>query len=229
MVQAASASRPINTLWRVYKSLVTCNNFKGNYTSMKSLLLAVLLLLHFSSNSQSPYLSVRVKMDSAARDFTDYRISMKICEPLKMTKRGDIFKPDTSSIDFVKLKPADISCGHYSYIEGPDDYAGSKARFNEYEFGNQVFAWEKMLVFRIADYSSRGWHPEMYIIVPVKYKAFVTLIDITGIAYEEGTMVFADNYDAKYDGMKLRISLSLKDKKGTDAKRSGLLGLLEEK
>lgn len=93
--------------------------------------------------AQSPYLGIHIKMDSVKREDKNFRISMKICEPLKMTERGDWFKPDTSAIDFLKLTAADLTCGKYSYIEGTDDYAGSQAKFNVYEFGNQLFAWKR--------------------------------------------------------------------------------------
>ena len=195
----------------------------------RELVFGFVFLLKFIASAQSPYLSVRLRMDSIAREYTNYRISMKICEPLKMTERGDWFKPDTSSIDFLTLKTSDISCGHYSYIEGKDDYAGSGTKFNIYEFGNQIFAWEKILVFRITDYSSRGWNPEMYIVMPMKYKSLVTYINLNDLEYQSGKVIFLAGFNASQKGKYLIIEQSLKDHKTEEIKNYPLEELLEAK
>ena len=146
-----------------------------------------------------------------------------------MTERDDWFKHDTSSIDFRKLQSAAINCGHYSYIEGTDDHAGTGAKFNIYEFGNQIFAWEKILVFRISNYSSRGWQPEMYVVVPMKYKSFVTYIILNDLEFQSGKVMFLSDLKIKKQGMSISIEQSLKDHKTEEVKNHSLKELLEAK
>ncbi|HSU29002.1 MAG TPA: hypothetical protein VLJ68_11505 [Chitinophagaceae bacterium] len=89
--------------------------------------LTPLIVLLFSSQllAQSPYLNIEVKMDHYMSEQANYRISMKICDPVKMTEKGDLFTKDTSDIDYLQLTNADFNCGDYNYIEGKDDYAGA--------------------------------------------------------------------------------------------------------
>ncbi len=109
-------------------------------------------------SAQSPYLSLIVKMDPIKSSDVRYKIEMKICEPKKMNERGSWFSHDTSSIDFASLKSDDINGGGYldkgttTLISGKDE----GPTFNQFEFSGQVFAWEKIFVFRISNRSSRG-------------------------------------------------------------------------
>jgi len=178
-----------------------------------------IIALLFSSNlfAQSPYLNIEVKMDRYMSEQTNYRIAMKICDPVKKTDKGDWFTKDTSAIDFLHLKTDGFNCGDYTYIEGKDDYAGGgiSTKFNLYQFGNQVFAWEKLLVFRIANYSSRGWQPEMYVVLPMKYKAFLSHVELTDINFESGKVIYLSDPVAYYaaEGSRLTIEQSLRNEK----------------
>lgn len=67
---------------------------------MKYLLIAFFPGFSLKLSGQSPYLSILVKMDSINADGTRYKIEMNICEPKKMTERGNWFTHDTSAIDF---------------------------------------------------------------------------------------------------------------------------------
>ena len=149
---------------------------------MRPLLSSFILLCNIAW-TQSPGLTILIKMDSAKTVSTKYKIEMKICESKKMTERGDWFSHDTSKIDFANLKPGDINCGEYFDKGAPTPISGKeeKSPFNKFEFIGQVFVWEKIFVFKISDWSSRGWHPEMYIVIPMKYKSFRTHIDLTDI------------------------------------------------
>lgn len=170
-------------------------------------------------------------MDSAKAGFTRYKIEMKICKPKKMTERGNWFSHDTSRIDFASLKANDIDCGEYfdkgtpELISGPDE----KPPFNRFEFSGQVFAWEQIYVFKISNWSSRGWWPEMYIVIPIKYKSFRTRIDITDIEFLSGKVIFLKELNAAYDESLLNIRQSLKNEKGVKADGFPVEKLLEQK
>jgi hypothetical protein len=198
---------------------------------MKSLLLAAIILLHFAASAQSPYLSILVKMDSAKAEFTRYKIEMKICKPKKMTEKGGWFTHDTSNINFASLKAADIKCDEYFDKGMPERISGQEEErpINQFEFGNQVFAWEEIYVFKISNRSSRGWYPEMYIVIPIKYKSFRTYIDITDIEFQSGKVIFLTNANTFYDESKLNIRQSLKNEKGTQVKDFFLREILEGK
>lgn len=173
-------------------------------------------------------------MDSIKAESTRYKIEMKICEPKKMTERGDWFTHDTSTIDFTSLKATDIDCGKYfdKGIGEPLTYNKEEIPFNRFEFSGQVFAWEKIFVFRISDWSSRGWNPEMYIVIPMKYKSFITHITLNDIEYQSGKVIFLTNYNAFYNdsgNMKyLDIDQSLKNYKSVDVKNFPLKAILEK-
>lgn len=184
----------------------------------------ILMLFHFSANAQSPYLSVFVKMDSAKAESTRYKIEMKICEPQKMSERGDWFTPDSSAIDFSSLKPGDISCEKYIETEKTDE----SSIFNQFKFANQVFAWEKILVFKISNASSRGWWPEMYIVLPVRYKAFVTSINLSGIEFQSGKLMFVTDPQVSYRKSSMSVNASLAGHMTTEVNDSPLRILLEE-
>jgi hypothetical protein len=170
-------------------------------------------------------------MDSIKADGISYKIEMKICEPTKMTKYSDWFSHDTSKINFNSLKANDITCGDFfdkgmpTLISGEDE----EKPINQFEYGNQFYAWEHIFIFRISNMSSRGWHPEMYIVMPVKYKSFRTRIDLSGIELQSGKIIFLTEYAAAYNDSKLYINQSLKEYTGVDTKTFQLKELLEKK
>ncbi|MGH2553894.1 MAG: hypothetical protein ACRDEB_09260 [Chitinophagaceae bacterium] len=202
---------------------------------MKSGLLITTIFIQFAAIGQSPHLSLLLKMDSAKSEGVRYKIEMKICEPQKMTERSDWFTHDTSTIDFISLKSPDIRCGAY-FDKGmgePLTYNKEEIPFNKFEFSNQLFVWEKIFVFKISNWSSRGWQPEMYIVIPMKYKSFVTYIKLTDIEFQSGKVMFLSDYNASYsasqDKKHLNIDQSLKDYKTVDVKKFPLRELLEAK
>ena len=188
------------------------------------MLLALLFFCSLEGWAQSPYLSISLKMDSAKAEPTRYKIEMKICEPKNMTERGDWFTPDSSKIDFVSLKAGDITCEKYIETEKTDKTTG----FNQFKFGNQVFAWEKILVFKVSNASSRGWLQEMYIVLPVKHKAFVTSINLSGIEFQSGKLMFVTDPQISYRKSSLSVTKSLSGYTTTEVKDSPLRVLLEE-
>ena len=198
---------------------------------MKNLVFGFAILLQLTVAAQSPGLTINVIMDSTKFDHASYKIEMKICEPKKMTERGGWFSHDTSTIDFASLKMKDINCGEYfdngmpTFISGKEE----KPSFNKFNFSNQVFAWEKIFVFKISNWSSRGWWPEMYIVIPMTYKSFRTHIDITDIEFLSGKVVFLTELNASYDESKLNIRQSLKNEKAVEVKGFPLQELLEKK
>jgi hypothetical protein len=167
-------------------------------------------------------------MDSIKSEYIRYKIEMKICKPKKMTERGGWFSHDSSSIDFAALKPKDIECGEYfdkgtsELISGPDE----KPAFNQFEFSGQVFAWEEIFVFRISNQSSRGWNPDMFIVMPMKYKSFVTTIDLTDINFQSDKIIFLSGTNAVYDESKLMIRQSLRNLKGVEVDTFALKEIL---
>ncbi len=201
---------------------------------MKYLLLINTILIHLTATAQSPYLSILVKMDSVKAETTRYKIEMNICEPNKKTERGNWFTRDTSTIDFGSLKPNDINCGGYFDNGMPTLISGKEEEkpFNQFQFSGQVFAWEKIFVFKISNWSSRGWHPEMYVVIPMKYKSFVTNISLNDIEFQSGKVIFLTNYNVAYtssqDANYLSIDQSLKSYKTVDVKTFPLKELLEK-
>ncbi|UEG50710.1 hypothetical protein LK994_04385 [Ferruginibacter lapsinanis] len=170
--------------------------------------------------AQSPSLSVELTMDSIKRDFTNYKIEMKICEPKVKTNNTDWFNHDTSRIIFDSLKAADIMCDNYFESgEGIKELSDKIAfqKYNSFRYSNQLFAWEKILIYKIANYSSRAWYPEMYIVLPIRYKSFVTKINLTSLVFESGKVIYLDGKNAVQTSDALNISYSLKDEKGIDA------------
>jgi hypothetical protein len=199
---------------------------------MKKLFLYFLFgIIHFTLMAQSPQLTIKAVMDSVKAESIRYKIEMKICEPNKITERGgNIFSRDTSAIDFTSLKTNDIKCGKYSDNEMPTLISGEEEKkINQFKFSNQVFGWEKILVLKISNSSSRGWWPEMYIVMPIKYKSFRTTIDITDIEFLSGKVVFLTEVNASYDESKLNIRKSLKNAKAVEVKGFPLQDLLEKK
>ena len=198
---------------------------------IKYFLLITTILIHLTATAQSPYLSILVKMDSLSTDGIRYKIEMKICEPTKMTKYSDWFSHDTSTINFGLLKANDFKCGDFFDKGLPTLISGEEEAksINQFEFGNQYFAWEHVFIFRISNVSSRGWNPDMYIIMPMKYKSFRTRIDLTDIKFQAGKVIFLTGYTSAYDDSKLVVNQSLKDHTGVEAKTFQLKELLEEK
>ncbi len=192
---------------------------------MKVFVIISFIVFHFSATAQSPYLSVFVKMDSVKSEDTWYKIEMKICEPKKMTKRGDVFSHDSSAIDFTSLQPGDIACQNYMQSEKINE----KETYNQFRFGNHIFAWEKILVFRISNRSSRGWWPEMYIVLPVKHKSFVTSISLSGIEFQSGKILFVSDPDITPGKPGLSFTKQLDGYTATEVNSSPLRTLLEGK
>lgn len=175
------------------------------------------ILFFFSSEiaAQSPYLSFSATMDTSGFVHRRYMVEMKICQPKKMTESADYFNPDTSTINFMSLKSKDVECGNYAVNgEGIEVLAGDIgfAKYNEFTFSNQVFAWEKIIVLRISDFAdTTSKKPRrMYLVLPVRYKAFVTFINIENIRFTEGAIIDASNAKSYYSGRTLKIELDLK-------------------
>ncbi len=198
---------------------------------MKTFAVAILVFLKLTATAQSPYLSIVLKMDSVRAALIRYKIEMKICKPKKMTARSDRFSHDTSKIDFASLKATDINCGEY-FDKGIGEsltYDKDEISFNKFQFSAQVFAWEEIHVFRITNYSSRAWWPPMYIVMPMKYKSFITLITLNDIEFQSGKVIFLTDPNASYEETKLNIRQSMKDVPGVEVKNFPLKSLLEEK
>ena len=106
---------------------------------MKKLLTFFILLFNLAAAAQSPGLTINLWMDFDSARATHYKISMKFCEPRKMTDRQDLFAHDTSSIDFIALKPADINCADYVDDGMPILISGDEPvkAFNWFKFSNQ--------------------------------------------------------------------------------------------
>jgi hypothetical protein len=201
-----------------------------DFLIMKSFFLACTFIYWNNCPAQSPSLSLLLKMDSLEGKFSKYKIEMKFCEPTKMTKRRDRFSHDTSKIDFSSLKSKDISCGEYfSSNEGLIQLSGGKdeVKGNSYEFSGQLFAWEKILVFKISPWSSRGWWPEMYVVVPIKHKSFITHVEFTNLVFQSGKVIFLSELNAFYDESKLSIDQSLKNEKAISVEQFNLKGILK--
>lgn len=183
--------------------------------------ITMLLCLLGATNTkgQSPSLRIRVSMDSVTTKQGQFKISMKICEQVKGSAKDSWFTKDTSAIDFIKLRPEDVKCG--SFMENGDGMeilSGGKTFtvYNSYEYSQQRFAWESILVFRITNESSAAWWPPMYIILPVKYKSFVTHISLTGIIFQSDKIFFLDHPDAAYHAATLFINQDCRLSKGVD-------------
>jgi hypothetical protein len=198
---------------------------------MKKLIPGFILFFSVAAVGQSPYLSIRVKMDPVKTGGVNYKIEMKSCEPVKMTERNSWFSHDTSTIDFASLKAGEIKCDKYFLEgEGVEVLSGDKQyeKYNSFEFGNQVFAWEKIIVFKISNSSSSTRLPEMYIVLPVKYKSFVTSIKLTDVEFRSGKVFFLTDAAAFYGESALSITQSLKGVKDVEVKNFPLNFILEQ-
>ena len=178
---------------------------------MKTALFILLSLYCHIASAQSPGLSVKFKIDSSKTGSLGFTIQMKFCQPLKRSSSVSYFSNDTSTIDFKKLTAKDVKCERYI-----DNYNNDSSPY-DYYFSNQVFAWEKIIVWKISA-ASRDWKEPMYVILPVKINSFVTFIDIKDVAFEAGKCIMIDEYGKieanKYQGM----LFSLKNQNGTDKK-----------
>lgn len=183
------------------------------------ILLPVCLIFSLAVTAQSPSLSVNVSMARVNAAGINYQIEMKICTPVKTSERGNWFSPDTSTIDFKSLQAEDIHCGQFLINgEGKEILSGDKtfAKYNVYEFSNQLFAWEQILVFRISTESSAAFRPYMYIILPVRYKSFVTQVDLSGITFQPGKVILLENPAAEYKKSTLHIHQDMKQTDGVE-------------
>jgi hypothetical protein len=188
---------------------------------MKPLFLSLLLMLFTCTyaTAQSPYLSVKFKMDTAGKTDARYAIAMKFCSLKEPTPRNDWFSFEKSKVNFETLNASGVQCGDYIVNGGGLEYlAGDPglSPFNDYEFGNQKFAYESILVFKVVDSSSKESLP-MYVVFPVKYKSFVTSISLSGVPFQPGKVVYLKDAAVKRSS-NLRLSASLKKMKGSAVK-----------
>lgn len=164
-------------------------------------LLFLLLIVAAKLNAQSPYLSVKVKMDSIKTTSTAYLLEIKFCEPKRTTERGSWFTHDTSDINFGSLKEDEVRCNSFfKNGDGIEILSGGQRfdKYNAFDYGNQVFAWEKIIVFRISDTSDTDKKNAMYLVIPVVYKSFITSVNISGIEFQAGQVVMIDKPNAEY-------------------------------
>lgn len=168
-----------------------------------------------TASAQSPYLSVKLNMDSKDGGSNIYEIKMKICDVKNPTQYSDWFSADTSRIDFAALNMENTQCGEYFFDDDEKiQLSGEKEekKNNSFEFGNQVFAWEKILVFRITSQSQKT--DTMYLILPMKYKSFISFVNLTDLVFQPEKVIFLNKVKASYKETRLFINQSLKKEKG---------------
>ena len=68
----------------------------------------------------------------------------------------------------------------------------------------------------------------MYVVLPIKYKSFRTSVDLTGIEFQSGKVLFLTDVNAAYTENSLVIRQSLKDKKAVEIKNFSLKEILEK-
>lgn len=204
---------------------------KINHKNMKPGLLIIAFFTQLSVIAQSPYLSFILKMDSAKSIGIHYKIEMKICEPKKKTKIGNWGSHEVSKINFDLLKAKDINCGYYFEKGLPALISGQEKEIpiNQFEYGNQLFGWEHIFIFRISNISSRGVMPDMYLVMPMKYKSFFTTINLSDLVFESGKVLCLTQFNHLQDGNKLHIDQSLENYKTVDEKKFFLKEILETK
>lgn len=180
--------------------------------------LAYLFLVLFTSESalaQSPYLSVRLVMDTAGMSDAQYVIHMKFCSLKKPSQLEDWFSFEESKVNFETLPVSGVECGNYTENGGGLEYLTGNPGlnpYNKYGYGNQKFAFETILIFRIADSSARKDSP-MYIVFPVKYKSFVTGISFDKVPFQPGKVLYIEEAGIDHSS-RLRLSASFKELKG---------------
>lgn len=190
-------------------------------------LLLVLFTCTYAA-AQSPYLSVKFTMDTAAKSNARYVIAMKFCSLKKPSPRKDWFSFEKSKVNFESLTPAGVQCGGYIENGGGYEYLAGDPDlnpFNEYEFGNQHFAFEDILVFKIVDSSAAKETPPMYVVFPVKYKSFVTNVSLTQVPFQPGKVVYLKDAGVER-ASGLRLNASLKKMKGIAIKDYKLQAIL---
>ncbi|MEO6541633.1 MAG: hypothetical protein ABIN74_11595 [Ferruginibacter sp.] len=188
---------------------------------MKKLLLVFTFFYCQAIFAQSPYLMVNLAMDSVKAGSTKFNIDMKICEPVNGSAIKDHFSNERSAINFKALKENDIRCKEYISND-------SKAKeFYSYHFGNQVFAWEKILICRIVNWSSATWEEPMYVILPVKMKSFVTYISLRDIQYQSGKLIWLDDTGVIDNSHAQQIAIALNNIQGIDTESWTLKKILD--
>ena len=188
---------------------------------MKKLLLGFTFFYCHAVFAQSPYLSVNLTMDSAKAGSINYRIEMRICQPVNGTPSKDHFSNDLSTIDFKALKEKDLNIGQYISIDEKTN------GYYKYHFGNQVFAWEKILICRIVNWSSTNWEEPMYVILPVKMKSFVTAVNMKDIGYQSGKLIWLEDVGTIDNDHTQQIAINLNGRKGIDTDSWSLKKLLD--
>lgn len=188
---------------------------------MKKLLFVLAIFYCHGVIAQSPGLIVNLTMDSIKTGAVHFKMEMKICEPVSKSKTNGYFTNDSSTIDFKKLREKDVTCGRYI-----DNYETVYPFYN-FRYGNQLFAWEKIIIWKISNISSRALHMPMYIILPVKIKSFITYIEIKDIEFEGGTFIWLDEEGVINKDKRQHLSVSLKKRKGLDTDECSLKKLLD--
>ena len=185
---------------------------------MKPLFLYLLLLVLpcTYAAAQSPYLSVKLTMDTAGKSDARYVIAMKLCSLKKPSPRKDWFSFEKSKVNFESLTPAGVECGNYIENGGGYEYLSGEPElkpYNQYEFGNQHFAFEDIIVFQILDSSATRASLPMYVVFPVKYKSFVTTISLTNVPFQPGKVIYLKEASINRSSS-LQLKASLKKMKG---------------
>jgi len=186
---------------------------------MKKLLLIPAFFCCYAALAQSPGLTVKLAIDSVKAGGVHFKIEMKFCEPLKRSKMSGYFTNDRSAINFNKLTEKDITC--VDYIDNDE----VKRPFYKYRFSNQVFAWEKIIVWKISA-STRDWREPMYLILPVKIKSFVTFIEINNVEFEAGKYIWLDEEGEIITDKSQHLKVSLTNRKGVDTDKCALKNIL---
>lgn len=187
---------------------------------MKKLSLILTICFYNVAFAQSPGLIVNLTMDSLKTGAVHFKIEMKICKPVNTSAINGYFTNDKSTIDFKKLTEKDITCGKYI-----DNYETAYP-FYHFRYGNQVFAWEKIIVMKISA-STRNWREPMYVILPVKIKSFVTFIEIKDVSFEGGKFIWLDEEGKIEPDKNQHLSASLKNNKGIDTDSCTLKKVLD--
>jgi len=219
-----------NTYWWVFYPNSPFNIFTSSIIVMKFFITFLIVLFSLQASAQSPGLTINASMDSTKSSIR-YKIEMKLCEPVKKSDRGNMFSHDTSTIKFDSLFSKDISCGQY-FDNGMTTPLYGKEEdpvMNKFQFSNQVFAWEKLLVFRITSPYTRGWWPPMYVVVAMPYKSFRTIVDLTDIEFKSGQVIVVSKPDAIYSKSFLSVRQSFRNLPGVAVKTSRLKKILEQK
>jgi len=188
---------------------------------MKKLLFALAFFYCHDAFGQSPALIADLTMDSIKTGAVHFKIEMKLCEPVDKSPVNGVFTNDRSTIDFKALTENNITCGRYI-----DNYEDDHPFYN-FRYGNQVFAWEKIIIWKIMNISSRALHEPMYIILPVKIKSFITYIEIKDIAFEGGKFIWLDEEGVINKEKTQHLLASLKNRKGIDTDKCSLKKILD--